>query len=117
MSVFLVSVFVLIILIAGFNILGKLYFLNIPKSPNYDAGISQQLGAVLKEANFASPSQIVISGDTVTASIAGYTVKFSRNKDFLSQVKTLQLVLGKIKIEGRIPREIDLRFTKIVLRY
>ncbi|MFZ5366433.1 MAG: hypothetical protein ACOZBZ_04080 [Patescibacteria group bacterium] len=44
-------------------------------------------------------------------------VFFSREKDLSGQVASLQLILGRSKIEGKIPLEIDLRFDKPVLIY
>lgn len=55
-------------------------------------------------------------GETIEASISGYRVLFSKDKDIKSQVRALQLVLPKITM-NRIPKEIDLRFGKVVLKY
>lgn len=40
-----------------------------------------------------------------------------KDKDFSSQVASLQFILNRSKIEGKIPTKIDLRFDKPVLKY
>lgn len=44
-------------------------------------------------------------------------VLFSREKEYASQVASLQFILSRSKIEGKIPQKIDLRFDKPVLTY
>lgn len=55
--------------------------------------------------------------DFLSASISGITVYFSKEDDITMQAQALQIILGKITMEGRKPMEIDLRFGKPVLRY
>lgn len=57
----------------------------------------------------------VVSGDVIEASISGKRVIFSRDKDIISQVRALQLILPRLKMDTNI-KEIDLRFNKVVLR-
>ena len=45
------------------------------------------------------------------------TVFFSLDKDLFSQVISLQFILSRSKIEGRLPRLVDLRFNKPVISY
>ena len=44
-------------------------------------------------------------------------VIIGKDKDFSSQVASLQFILNRSKIEGKIPTKIDLRFDKPVLKY
>jgi hypothetical protein len=44
-------------------------------------------------------------------------VVIGKDKDFSSQVASLQFILNRSKIEGKIPTKIDLRFDKPVLKY
>lgn len=55
--------------------------------------------------------------DAIVASVAGVSVFFSPQKDLASQVRALQLVLPKLTMEGKKIKEIDLRFSKVVIRY
>lgn len=57
------------------------------------------------------------SDDTLVASISASQIYFSKEKDLSAQVVALQIILGKITIDDRIPKEIDLRFNKPILRY
>ena len=42
---------------------------------------------------------------------------FSQENDLSTQVRALQLILNQTKIDKNLPKEIDLRFSKVVLRY
>ncbi len=44
-------------------------------------------------------------------------VLFSKEKEYSNQVASLQFILSRSKIEGKIPQKIDLRFDKPVLTY
>lgn len=58
----------------------------------------------------------VILNNNIAATISGITVLFSAEKDLGVQVRALQLVLPRLKMEERIVKEIDLRFGKIVIK-
>jgi len=47
----------------------------------------------------------------------GLTVLFSREKDLLDQIRSLQMILKKYKIEGKSLKRVDLRFEQPVVRY
>ena len=52
------------------------------------------------------------------ATISGnLTVLFSKEIEYALQVASLQFILERSKIEGKIPSKIDLRFDKPVLTY
>ena len=57
-----------------------------------------------------------ILGDTLTASISGARVLFDKNQNFETQIRTLQLVLPRFKMENGKFTQIDLRFSKVVFR-
>lgn len=70
----------------------------------------------LEEAGINLDSPPTVSGDTITASISGVLVLFEQGGNFATQIKTLQLVLPRLKMESRKITEIDLRFSKVVIR-
>lgn len=57
------------------------------------------------------------SPDTLTVQLLGTLVYFSKEKDISVQVAALQMILGKTTIDGGIPKVIDLRFNKPILKY
>ena len=64
----------------------------------------------------AAEIPIIIDG-TIQASVSGIKVFFATDKDLGLQVRSLQLVLPRLTMEGRKVSEIDLRFSKVVVRY
>ena len=70
----------------------------------------------LEKAGLGLSGLPIISTDTIEASISGIRVFFDTTKDFLPQVRALQLVISRRTID-KIPKEIDLRFNKVVIRY
>ncbi len=75
------------------------------------------LRTLAKSENLPLEGSPIQEGTTITASISGVRVLFSSERSLATQAKALQLVLGKIKMEGKLPLEIDLRFNKVVLKY
>ena len=58
------------------------------------------------------------SDESFEATLLGnLLVLFSKEKEYASQVASLQFILSRSKIEGKIPQKIDLRFDKPVLTY
>ncbi|KKU91348.1 MAG: hypothetical protein UY21_C0010G0003 [Microgenomates group bacterium GW2011_GWA1_48_10] len=97
-------------------------FLQLTKTPSLrlpiaNSSATTELSQILREQNLAISSPLTLTGTTATAFISGLTVFFSLDKDINTQVRTLQLVLGRTKIEARAPKEIDLRYNKVVIRY
>lgn len=74
------------------------------------------LSAIL-EKNGLVFTPLIIKDGSVMASISGILVTFSTQKDFLAQVRALQLVLPKVKMDGSRVSQIDLRFDKVVIKY
>lgn len=76
-----------------------------------------ELNSVLAENALNTTVPIYLNPDTILASVAGVMVDFSPTKDFSKQVRALQLVLPKVKMDGSNVKEIDLRFNNVVLKY
>ncbi len=76
-----------------------------------------ELASELSKNNFSLESVPIENKNSIIASVSGLKVIFSRQKSLKTQVKALQLTLPGLKMESVIPREIDLRFDKVVLRY
>jgi len=86
-------------------------------NPIYKQSAIYDLVTILeKNGYFVSPPPIFVN-DSIQASISGITAVFSPEKDLFSQVRSLQLVLGRLKMEEKNAKEIDLRFNKVVVRY
>lgn len=86
----------------------------------------EPLGAPSKEEELTKklaevglvPESLIFDKEEVVASFsAGPTVLFSASKDLRGQVASLQFILSRTKIEGKIPLKIDLRFEKPILKY
>lgn len=77
----------------------------------------QNLRSSLEKENVSFDGQIGQLGETITASISGMSVYFNGSKDLNQEVRALQLLLPRLKMEERKPREIDLRFNKVIIRY
>ena len=58
----------------------------------------------------------IVSLNSLEASISGVLVFLDTNKDISFQVRALQLVLSRRTID-KIPKEVDLRFNNVVVRY
>lgn len=75
------------------------------------------LAELLNQQGFVIGSPPLVSGDILSATVSGITVYFSRSSDLKVQVRSLQLLLPKVTMEGKRPQKIDLRFTKAVITY
>lgn len=84
--------------------------------PVFQQPVVYDLTALLEKNGLTTSSSPIFVNGTIQASISGVTVIFSPDKDLFSQVRSLQLVLGKLKMEARPISEIDLRFNKVVVR-
>ena len=81
------------------------------------AGKSSQneLAEELKKADIRIISLSIISEKGIEASISGGTKVLFRTEEVVQQVSSLQAILARFKIEGRIPKKIDLRFEKPIV--
>lgn len=82
----------------------------ISTSPTYD------LSSLLSKNGLIATTPVMSNGALI-ASVSGILVDFSPQKDLGEQVRALQLVLPKVKMEQRRVLEIDLRFNKVVIKY
>ncbi|MBI4099465.1 hypothetical protein HY440_00505 [Candidatus Microgenomates bacterium] len=81
-------------------------------SPDTVVSLSTQLGNV----GIALEAPPTIVGDTITASISGAQVLFDASSSLDIQIRTLQLVLPRFKMETKKFTVVDLRFSKVVFR-
>lgn len=86
-------------------------------APFYKQPDAYDLMAMLEKNGLSLSAPPVTLNGTIQASISGAMVLFSTDKDLFTQVRSLQLILPRIKMEGKTAREIDLRFSKVVIRY
>lgn len=87
------------------------------RSPIASTNGPQRLLEALAKKGISLTGTPIVLGKTIQASISGVTVFFSSEKEIASQVAALQLVLGRLRIDEKIPKEIDLRFNNVVVRY
>ena len=70
------------------------------------------------EENFSLSGEPQTSGQTLIATFSGRTtVVFDLEGEAEKQLGSLQFILRRAKIEGRLPVVIDLRFLQPVLKY
>lgn len=99
--------------------LGIIYFFSRPHqiiTPLVKTPLSYDLSSILEKNGLVATTPITVNG-AVLASVSGILVSFSPEKDFLQQVRALQLVLPKVKMDEKRVFEIDLRFNKVVIKY
>lgn len=120
--VFLVLLLILLSLVFFF---GWEKFISKLKLPN-DQGIINPLPSPTQKENFEkmlkreglSPLSLNFGEKEIQASFSGsLTALFSSEKNLDSQIISLQFILSRSKIEGRLPKLVDLRFDKPVILY
>ncbi len=100
---FFVFILVFIIILAIFKFKPQNFRLPLV-SQNLKTELAQKLRVLPEEAE-----------DFLIASVSGYRVFFSKEKDLDTQIKTLQIILKGSTIDPAV-KEIDLRFAKPILR-
>ncbi len=118
--IFVVAVLIVLILIiigAGAYVYNLKSEKKVVIIPTTNSPKTLELTRILSSSGFNLESNPFEENGSITASISGSTVVFSNSKDLKKQVKALQLLNGSLKMEDKRPREIDLRFEKVVLRY
>lgn len=75
----------------------------------------QEVTEELRKAGFEVESLSIESADTIHVSLSGGTTVVFKTEEIIKQVSSLQVLLSRFKIEGRIPQKIDLRFEKPVV--
>ena len=77
----------------------------------------EKLRELLEKSGF-QVKEIGMTNNFLEATVSGnLEILFQKEKDYFSQVASLQFVLNRSKIEGKIPKRIDLRYNKPVLIY
>lgn len=98
----------------GEDFLPKKEVLNPAPEKDYEFEVRESflpLNLELKELDLSNSRELV-------ATFSGrLTVVFSRLKSLDFQVNTLQFILWRSKIEGKVPRFVDLRYNKPVLKF
>lgn len=113
----IVIVFLVLIIISGAVII---YYSTLQKQisvPIFGSTPSQNLSTAIQNSTLHLDSAPFVANDMLQASVSGYSVLFSLNKDLNPQVRALQLVLPAVKMDNKTVREIDLRFEKVIIRY
>lgn len=74
-----------------------------------------ELAKELKKSNLGVISLSINGGRDIEASLSGGAQVIFKTSDIAQQVSSLQAMLTRFKIEGRIPKKIDLRFEKPIV--
>lgn len=113
----------LILTILGINKLGKMdlkfdFNWRADKVVSPQVSLSQEtiLQEMLGQYGLVG-KEIKITGDKATAIVSGTKVFFNLGENLQKQVVSLQFILSRAKIEGKLPKSIDLRFSKPVVSY
>ena len=85
-------------------------------SPNTAIDPTLALISALAKTGIVLETPPILSGGTITASISGSLVLFSKDDNIDIQVRALQLVLPRLRIDNKTFHEIDLRFNKVIVR-
>lgn len=112
----IVILITLVIFISGFFLFQKSRQTEI-FIPFFDKSPVQKLAAVLENSSLKLETVPVVVDEKLIASISGYSIIFSYQKDLETQVRSLQLILPRLKMENKTVKEIDLRFNKVIIRY
>ncbi|MDP3888836.1 MAG: hypothetical protein Q8Q24_02215 [bacterium] len=121
---FFLPLFLILFILAvlGFNWIRNMNFgfnLNLTDkivSPLPSLTRETALAQKLEEYGIAAKNLQVL-GDSITATISGATTYFNQKEDILKQVVSLQYIISRAKIEGKIPKVIDLRFDKPIVSF
>lgn len=74
-----------------------------------------ELAKELKKSNLGVISLSINGEREILASLSGDTQVIFKSEGIAQQVSSLQIMLSRFKIEGRIPKKIDLRFEKPIV--
>lgn len=86
--------------------------------PIPEKGIEAELKENLQKMNIEVFDGPKLLGKDLEASISGgITVLFTTQKDLNNQIASLQLMIERFKIEGKLPKKVDLRFEKTVVTF
>lgn len=86
--------------------------------PIPEKGIEAELKEDLQKMDIEVFDGPKLLGKDLEASISGgIIVLFTTQKDFKDQIASLQLMIERFKIEGKLPKKVDLRFEKTVVTF
>ena len=74
-----------------------------------------ELAKELKKSNLGVISLSINGEREILASLSGDTQVIFKSEGIAQQVSSLQIMLSRFRIEGRIPKKIDLRFEKPIV--
>lgn len=83
--------------------------------PTLGKSTERELMEDFQKSDIRVISLSIISEKDLEASISGGTKVLLNTETIAQQVSSLQLMLTRFKIEGRIPKKIDLRFDKPIV--
>jgi len=87
--------------------------------PQVTSTDSVLLSRAFEESGLTLENEAVLMENSLVATVSGISVVFDVKKDFGTQVRALQLVLGRLTMNGENKekiKEIDLRFSKVIVR-
>lgn len=83
--------------------------------PVADGGAEKKIAEEFKKTDLKLISLSIVENEDIMASLSGEIKVIFKNENIEQQVSSLQLMLSRFKIEGRIPKKIDLRFEKPIV--
>ncbi len=113
------TVLIVALLLTGVLVTSKLFFPPSLVVPISGPSVVATLGATLEKEHLFPSGPFILQGDTIEATISGVRVLLSKEKDFFSQARALQLVLSQLTMNANSNitiKEIDLRFNKVIIR-
>lgn len=113
--ILILGLFFIILMAVGIWQKDKIFPSNI-LAPTSSGDIVQSVTSNIEKTGLTLVEIPVVLGDSIQASISGIRVIFGVEKDIPSQVRALQVVLGKLTI-NKLPKEIDLRYNKVIIKY
>jgi len=87
-------------------------------SPVSESFFNKNDSEILKQAGIEISGSLIEEENALIATLSsGTTVFFKKGEKIEQKLPSLQLILKNIKMEGRWPVKIDLRFTRPVIGY
>jgi len=85
--------------------------------PIPEKNLEEEIKEKLLPLRLSSPTLDLSNESEIIATFSGnLTVIFSKEKDLRSQVTSLQFILWRTKIEGKLPYFVDFRFNKPIIK-
>ena len=106
----------LFLLLTGFVWVGKLFPKTSLISP-VSTQSQKSLGSILDKKNISYESVEKLDGYYLVKIIDGGEVLISDKKDLTEQASSLQLIVSRLKIEGKKFKRLDFRFDRPVIKF